>query len=195
MRGRDQTHRSTPRRTAEELSLAQWLGNRRPRFEQIGGIAANRGTARRQSGVRDPGESCAKQGSPAELTRFSCFSLHSGTVIASNVSREAVRIDEALPEKPEPCRFQTSTPTGKRAGLGCNLPGRAPLLPVGYLCSLGLPGGASGGWMTSLPDRLVRGHDPGTNRFGPGREPLGVGTQTGDLRAELPRDPRLTTCA
>ena len=137
MRGRNQTHRDTPKPTAQEFRSAHWVGNRRLRFEQIGRGDANGRVARRSMDREEPGQNTAKTAAPTELTRFSCFSCRSGTLIAFPFLREAVRIGLALPEKPEPSRFQTSTPTGKRAGLGCNLPGRAPLLPVGYLASLG----------------------------------------------------------
>ncbi len=75
-----------------------------------------------------------RAGRQVDRRSFICFS---SILDRNRISRgfdscqHALRVCLALPEKPEPARFAASTPTGKRAGWGCDPPGRAPLLPVG----------------------------------------------------------------
>ena len=107
-----------------------WASDALDLSKSAAAMPTGRSSRTRQMGPK-PQTFIAKQASSGHFLKFSCFLDRSGTLIASSLFREAVRIGVALPEKPEPCRFQTSTPTGKGAGLGCNLPGRAPLLPVG----------------------------------------------------------------
>jgi|688.fasta_scaffold684605_2 hypothetical protein len=109
-----------------------WASDALDLSKSAAAMPTGRSSPTRQMGSK-PGEFIAKQASSGHFLKFSCFLDRSGTLIASPDFREAVRIGVALLEKPEPCRFQTSTPTGKGAGLGCNLPGRAPLFPVGCL--------------------------------------------------------------
>ena len=109
-----------------------WASDALDLSKSAAAMPTGRSSRTRQMGPK-PQTFIAKQASSGHFLKFSCFLDRSGTLIASSLFREAVRIGVALPEKPEPCRFQTSTPTGKGAGLGCNLPGRAPLFPVGCL--------------------------------------------------------------